>query len=55
MASPSPSPLRWVGFPLKRSNGIKAVRLFADDRSPDIVLKTCVPTIPAHQCCLYML
>ena len=39
--SPSPSQLRWVGFPVKKSKTIKAVHMFADDRSPIIIPATC--------------
>ena len=53
--SPSPSPLRWVGYPLKPGAGIKAVRLFKDDRSPEIVKDTCGPTPSVHCCGPHML
>ncbi len=39
--SPSPSPLRWVSFPVKRGGNIKGVRLFADDRPPVVIPATC--------------
>ena len=44
--SPSPSPLRWVTFPVKRGHNIKGGRLFTDDRPPVIIPATCAPQCP---------
>ena len=43
--SPSPSPLRWLSFPLRRGDNVKAILFRAgEDSSPMVLLNTCVPT-----------